>query len=291
MMSGPASLRAQLASGDLVRAMAAHSPLSAVLAQEAGFDAIWASGFELSALYGIADISLLSMTQHLEMTRAIADRCRLPVIADVDTGYGNAINVMHTVRQYERAGVAALVIEDKQFPKVTSLREGGRQLLVEVPEFCGKIDAALNARTAGEMLIVARTEALIAGRGESEALARARAYADAGADLILVHSRQRTPAEIESFIEQWDRAQRLVLVPTSYPQLDSARLRSLTRVGVVIYGNHGIRAVVRALRKTFATIIRDGGATGVLNEIATVDEVFELQQMDQVARDELRFLR
>src|SRR4051794_10828936 len=100
----------------VTRAMAAHSPLSAVLAEEAGFDAIWASGFELAALYGLPDVSLISMAEHLAMVRAIAGRCVLPIVADVDTGFGNAINVLHTVREYERAGAAAVVIEDKQFP-------------------------------------------------------------------------------------------------------------------------------------------------------------------------------
>jgi len=92
---------------------------------------LWASGFELSALFGLADVSLVTMTQHLEMMRAIAGQSTLPIVADLDTGSGNAINVIHTVREYERAGAAALVIEDKTFPKVTSLvAEGDRSSCV-----------------------------------------------------------------------------------------------------------------------------------------------------------------
>jgi len=106
-----------MAKDGLVQAMAAHSPLSAMLAAEAGFDAIWASGFELSALYGLPDVSLVSMTQHLDMTRAMVDRGGLPVVADIDTGFGNALNVLHAVEQYERAGVGAVVIEDKASPR------------------------------------------------------------------------------------------------------------------------------------------------------------------------------
>src|SRR5690349_4560381 len=97
-------LRDKIASGGLVRIMATHSPLSARLAEEAGFDGLWASGFELSALYGLADVSLISMTQHLDMVRAIIDQSRLPLVADLDTGFGNAVNVIHAVEQYERAG-------------------------------------------------------------------------------------------------------------------------------------------------------------------------------------------
>src|ERR1700676_5372562 len=124
-MSAGRQLRDRMAAAGLVQVMAAHSPLSALLAEEAGFDGLWASGFELSALYGLPDVSLLSMTQHLDMVRAIVERCALPIVADIDTGFGNALNVIHAVRDYERAGAAAVVIEDKTFPKVTSLVAGG----------------------------------------------------------------------------------------------------------------------------------------------------------------------
>src|ERR1700684_2765174 len=111
------TLKEKLAAGDLVTLMSAHNPLSARLAEEAGFDGIWASGFELSAAYGIPDASLLSFTTHLEMTGAIIEQVAIPLVADLDTGYGNAINVGHVVGAYVRAGSAAVVIEDKTFPK------------------------------------------------------------------------------------------------------------------------------------------------------------------------------
>src|SRR3954464_12841120 len=96
-------LRNKISAGALVHIMAAHSPLSARLAEEAGFDGIWASGFELSALYGLADVSLVSMTQHLDMMRPMAEQMALPIVADIDTGFGNAINVIYAIQQYERA--------------------------------------------------------------------------------------------------------------------------------------------------------------------------------------------
>src|ERR1700754_2345275 len=98
-MSKAKELRRRIASRDLLHVMAAHSPLSARLAENAGFDGIWASGFELSALYGLPDVSLVSMTQHLDMVRAMAEQSSLPIIADIDTGFGNAINVIHTIGQ------------------------------------------------------------------------------------------------------------------------------------------------------------------------------------------------
>jgi len=200
--------------------MSAHNPLSARLAELAGFDGIWASGFELSAACGVPDASLLSFSQHLDMTRAIVERVSVPVIADLDTGYGNAVNVMHLVGAYARAGVAAVVIEDKTFPKDTSLLAGGRQDLVRVEEFQGKIAAARAAGGELDLLVVGRTEALIAGLGLEEALKRVQAYSEAGADMILVHSKQKTPDEIVAFARRWQGETRLVVVPDGLPRSD-----------------------------------------------------------------------
>jgi phosphoenolpyruvate phosphomutase len=290
-MSKGKQLRDKMASNGLVHIMAAHSPLSARLAEEAGFDGLWASGFELSALYGLPDVSLISMTQHLEMMRAVAEQSSLPIVADIDTGFGNAVNVVHAIRQYERAGAAAVVIEDKSFPKVTSLVADGRQDLVRVEEFQGKIAAALATRTDPDFLVIARTEALIAGLGEVEALKRAAAYEAAGADMILVHSKQKTPAEVESFVRAWQGKAPIVLVPTAYPELDAERIKVLGKIRMVIYGNHAIRACVTAMKDVFARILADGGIHRVQNDIVSVEEIFRLQRMDGVKQTESRFLR
>ena len=290
-MSKGKQLRDKMASNGLVHIMATHSPLSARLAEEAGFDGLWASGFELSALYGLPDVSLISMTQHLEMMRAVAEQSSLPIVADIDTGFGNAVNVVHAIRQYERAGAAAVVIEDKSFPKVTSLVADGRQDLVRVEEFQGKIAAALATRTDPDFLVIARTEALIAGLGEVEALKRAAAYEAAGADMILVHSKQKTPAEVESFVRAWQGKAPIVLVPTAYPELDAERIKALGKIRMVIYGNHAIRACVTAMKDVFARILADGGIHRVQNDIVSVEEIFRLQRMDGVKQTESRFLR
>ena len=268
-MGAGTTFREILGKKRLVEAMAAHSPLSAMLVAEAGFDAIWASGFELSAMYGVPDVSVVSMTQHLDMTRAMAERSGIPVVADIDTGFGNAINVLYAVEQYERAGAAAIVMEDKSFPKVTSLIAGGRQDMVRIEEFQGKIEAARSVRKDKDFVIVARTEALIAGLGQDEALKRARAYEAAGADMILVHSKQKTPDEIEAFVKAWDGKAPIALVPTAYPQMTVARVKELQKIGLLIWGNHAIRASVGAMRKTFAQIRKDGGIHGV--EVADPD--------------------
>lgn len=289
-MNRGTALRRRIAEAGLAHAMSAHNPLSARLAEEAGFDAIWASGFELSAAYGVPDASLLSYSQHLDMTRAMVEQCGLPVIADLDTGYGNAVNAMHVVGAYERAGAAAVVIEDKRFPKDTSLLAGGRQELVPTAEFTGKIAAALAVRSDPGFVVIARTEALIAGLGQDEALARARAYAAAGADLVLVHSKQRTPDEVMAFIAAWDGPVPLALVPTLYPELDEARMRATGKVGLVIYGNHAIRAAVTAMQAVFRRIRAEGGIAGADRDIVTVEEIFRLQRVAEMKAAEQRFI-
>ncbi|MEA2928549.1 MAG: phosphoenolpyruvate phosphomutase [Hyphomicrobiales bacterium] len=284
-----ATLRARMDVRKPALAMAAHNPLAAKLAANAGFDAIWGSGFELSASYAVPDANILPMGTHLDMMRAIGEVQDAPVIADIDTGFGNAVNVAYAVPRYVAAGVAAVVMEDKTFPKDSSLRAGGRQELVPTQEFQGKIAAAKAA--AGDVMVVARTEALIAGFGEEEALTRGGAYAEAGADAVLIHSKQKTPDEILSFCRAWPGRVPLVLVPTSYPQLSFADVAALGKVGLIICGNHAIRAAVAAMQSTFRRIIADGGIAGVEGDIASVAEVFALQGDAHMREIEKKYLR
>jgi phosphonopyruvate hydrolase len=284
-------LNDKLASPDLVTLMSAHNPLSARLAEEAGFDGIWASGFELSAAYGVPDASLLSLGQHLDMTRAMVEQVAIPIIADIDTGYGNAINVLHVVAAYGAAGARAVVMEDKMFPKDTSLLAGGRQELVRIEEFQGKIEAAREAGKPHDLVVIARTEALIADQGLDEALKRGAAYAEAGADLILVHSKRKTPDEIVAFCERWRGPVPLTIVPTAYPDLTEDKIRALGKIKLVIYANHAIRAAVGAMRATFAQIRRDGGIHKVDRQIASVEDIFALQRVPAMKAAEKKYLR
>ena len=283
-----AALRANLDVRRPALAMAAHNPLAAKLAAEAGFDAVWASGFELSASYAVPDASILPMGTHLEMVRAIGEAQDAPVVADIDTGFGNAVNVAYAVPRYAAAGAAAVVMEDKTFPKDSSLRPGGRQQLVPAGEFQGKVEAA---KAAGGVLVVARTEALIAGLGQEEALRRGAAYAEAGADAVLIHSKQKTPDEILAFCRAWPGRVPLVLVPTSYPRLSFADIAALGKVGLVICGNHAIRAAVAAMRDVFRRILAEGGIAGVEGDIASVAEVFALQGDARMRELEKAYLR
>jgi 2-methylisocitrate lyase-like PEP mutase family enzyme len=172
-------------------------------------------------------------------------------------------------------------MEDKTFPKTTSLAADARHDLVGIEEFQGKIAAALAARRDPAFMVIARTEALIAGLGEAEGLRRAKAYETAGADLMFVHSKAKDPTEIESFVRRWEGASPVVLVPTAYPEMNEQRIRSSGNVGMVIYGNHGIRASVTAMRAVFRQVVEEGGIHGVQDRIASVEEIFRLQGLDE----------
>jgi phosphoenolpyruvate phosphomutase len=275
--------------GATVRAAGAHDGLSAILAQEAGFDAIWASGFEISAAHGVPDANIVTMSENLKAASLMVESAGIPVIADCDTGYGNAINVIHTVRSYERAGVAAICIEDNVFPKRCSFYTGVRRDLVDPEEHAGKVRACLDTRNSDDFLIIARTEALIAGWGMDEALKRGRLYADAGADMVLVHSKSKDPKEVVDFAAQWDRKTPLVCVPTTYA---TTPYEVLAGAGyrVIIFANHGLRAAIKAMREALGRIYREGHASAADELIVSLPEVYELIGVPEMKRSESLYM-
>ena len=267
----------------------AHDALTARLVAEAGFDGVWASGFEMSASYGVPDASILTMTETLEASRHMADAVAIPVVVDADTGFGNAINAIRTTQALERAGVAGLCVEDNVFPKRCSFYPGVKRQLADRDEQTLKLRAMLGARATPEFVIIARTEALIAGWGLEEALGRARAYADAGADAILIHSNQTTVDDVARFAERWDRLTPLVCVPTTY---NSASVEELAQLGfkIVIFANHGLRASIRAVQQTLAALRDSGRASTIDDRIVPLGEVYRLVGLGQLKADERAFL-
>src|SRR5262252_8503686 len=173
----PGGLRRLLERSGGVLAAGAHDALSAKLAEEAGFDAIWASGFGISAVQAVPDANILTLTETLDAVRRIVDAVGIPVVADCDNGYGNAINVMRTASEFERAGAGGICIEDNEFPKRCSFYAGVKRDLVSAEEHARKVEAAVAARRHRHFVVIARTEALILGIGQEEALLRARMYA------------------------------------------------------------------------------------------------------------------
>jgi phosphoenolpyruvate phosphomutase len=168
-----AHLRSLLRTGKLLAGVGARDALDARLIEEAQFDFVWASSFCISAANCVPDSSILSMTQFLDAARAMNEAVQLPVVFDADTGYGDEHNVAYATKRIEEAGLAALCIEDKVFPKQTSLSPGARHGLLAIDEFARKVESAVTARRNEDLVVIARTEALIAGLGQEEALQRA----------------------------------------------------------------------------------------------------------------------
>jgi phosphoenolpyruvate phosphomutase len=276
------ALRASIKAGNLLLAMGAHNGISAKLAERNGFDAIWASSFEISAAYGVPDASILTMTEFLAAAQNINEMVSLPVIADCDSGFGDASIVEYMVRKYDAAGIAAVCIEDKRFPKMNSFVDSS-QHLDEVSVFSDKVRAGIEARRDSDMLFIARTEALIVGRGIDEALARAHAYTDAGADIILIHSKKSTADEVLEFGRRWGRRTPVVVVPTTYPELTADDFKDVG-VQIVIYANQAMRSAVRAMDETMAEIRSARKTTIVEPRIATLKEIFELQGLTKIKR-------
>lgn len=264
-----------------------HSGLSARLADAAGFEALWASGFSISSLMGLRDSNEASWTQLLEVIEWITDATQRPLLVDGDTGHGNFNNARRLATKLADRGAAGVCIEDKLFPKTNSFI-GDAQALADVEEFCGRISAAKDACVGREFTIVARTEALIAGRSMEEALDRAAAYHAAGADAILIHSKQTTAHEVFEFARRWARAAPLVVVPTTYPDVDQDELRQ-AGVSALIWANHGLRASALAITDLYADI-KQSGRPSARSRMVSMQDIFTLLGYSDLDQDELRYL-
>lgn len=280
MTNGAATLRNLLAQPGIIRLIGAHNALGAKMAERASFDGVWSSSFEISASYAVPDASILTQSEHLAVARTMCMAVDVPVIADCDTGYGDGLQFAHAVRRFEEAGVAGVCIEDKTFPKLNSFAPG-KQELASVDAFVDKLRAGKRAQRNPDFAIIARVEALIVGRDTDEALARARAYADAGADAVLVHSKSSTIDELAIVARAWDRPTPLVSIPTTYYQTTVEQLAVLG-IKMVIYANHGLRCALYAMERAYAEIIRSGSTASIEDQLWPMKAVFALQGLTDV---------
>lgn len=287
--SRAARLRQMLVSNQLEFIMEAHNGLSARIVREAGFKGIWASGLAISAQFGVRDNNEASWTQVVDNLEFMADASDLPILLDGDTGYGNFNNVRRLVRKLEQRGIAGVCIEDKQFPKTNSFIDGERQPLAEIDEFCGKIKAGKDSQADDDFSIVARVEALIAGWGMEEALRRAEAYRQAGADAILIHSKLSKPDEILTFAREWAGRGPLVIVPTKYYSTPTEAFRK-AGISLVIWANHLIRVAASSMQAVAREIHDSETLVNVEDRIASVNEIFRLQDADEYSAAEKIYL-
>ena len=286
--SKSARLRALIEGPELGFLMEAHDGLSAKIAEEAGFQAVWASGLSMSAALGVRDSNEASWTQVLEVLEFMADATTIPILMDGDTGYGNFNNVRRLVMKLCQRGIAGACIEDKLFPKTNSFIGHG-QPLADVEEFCGKIKAGKDSQTDPDFVLVARVEALISGWGLDEALKRAHAYHEAGADAVLIHSKQSSAAEIMSFMREWDDSCPVVIVPTTYYGTPTDQFRA-AGIDAVIWANHSIRASISAMRVAAKRIYDEESVVGLEDGIATVKDIFHLAGNAELKDAEDRYL-
>jgi phosphoenolpyruvate phosphomutase len=282
-----ATLRRLLAAKPISRFIETHSPISAMIAEAAmvetgdqilRFDGFWSSSLTDSIVRGKPDIEAIAINSRLTGISEIFDVTTKPLIMDADTG-GKLEHFELHVRSMERLGISATIIEDKTGLKRNSLFGAEvDQTQEEIPAFCDKIRAGRQARVSDDFMVIARIESLILEKGMADAMARAEAYAAAGVDGIMIHSRASQPDEVYEFARQFRQSfdsLPLVAVPTSYNQVYESDLAA-RGVNIVIYANHLMRAAYPAMKRAAEAILRDGRSLELDDELIGIKEVLEL---------------
>ncbi|MGL5824815.1 MAG: phosphoenolpyruvate mutase [Nocardioides sp.] len=282
-----ATLRQLLDNPELCQLMGAHDGMSARIAATAGFPALWASGLCISTALGLRDCDEATWTELLAVVATMVETTCVPILVDGDTGYGNFNTARRFAQHAERIGAAGVCFEDKVFPKMNSF-VGNGHALAPIAEYCGKIQACKEAQHDDGFVVVARTEAMIAGLGVEEAVRRAHHYVDAGADAVFVHSRQSAPGEIIAFMDRWDTRVPVLIAPTTFHRVPVPEFRRLG-IGAVIWANHPMRVAFDAMSRLCDQVLADDGIHGVEGALAGLHDVFSLYEYDQLAEDERRY--
>ena len=281
------SLRDLILSNDLSFLMEAHDGLSAAIAERVGFKGLWASGLSISSSLGYRDANEASWTQLVDVVERMVDTTNIPILVDGDSGFGNFNNARLLARKLQQRGAAGLCLEDKGFPKMNSF-VGDRHPLADIDEFAGRLRAVKDT-IGDDLILVARIEALIAGHNLEEALLRADAYTEAGADAVLIHSRKSVPDEILAFAASWDNRRPVVIVPTKYYRTPVSEYRA-AGISTVIWANHSMRAAIAGMRDICGRIVVEQGIAGIESQVAGLDELFNLIGYDELAAAEERYL-
>ncbi|MEE8314426.1 MAG: phosphoenolpyruvate mutase, partial [Myxococcota bacterium] len=282
-MKASQQLRQLLCGESCEQILEAHNALSATIVEAAGVPGIWVSSLTLSCANGLRDNSELTMTQALEILESMTARVEIPILFDGDTGYGHFNHFQQLVRRLCLRGVAGVCIEDKVFPKTNSFLRSEQQKLAPVEEFCGKIRAGKDCQTDPDFVLVARTEALITGLGMECAIERAERYVEAGADAVLIHSKDSSFAPIQEFMRRFGDAAPVICVPTTYYSTPPEAFDH-AGIALVIWANQMLRAGVDAMQRVAARIGESGSARDVEDFIAPVKELFRLQDADGLSQ-------
>ena len=271
--------------GRTIWAAGAYDALSARLIEEAGFAALMTTGFGISASHlGQPDMELYTMSENLSVVGKVVDSVRIPVIADTDTGYGNAINVMRTVREFERAGVAGMIFEDQQSPKRCPAAANQVEIL-PLDEGVAKIRAAVHARNSADTLIIARTDAM----DESEAVDRGQAYVEAGADLV------QPISKCFSDFDGLARFREAVQVPLSLQLLgwlenDLAPDQVEQVAGLAVFPLVALMTASAALRANLGALAERHSSAQLPNGVETMGDFKAIVGFDELEAMQSRFL-
>ena len=266
----------------------AYDALSARLIEQGGFHAVYMSGFGTTAsLIGRPDVGLLSGTEMVDNARRIVSAVDVPVIADADTGYGNAINVVRTVQLFEQAGVSAIQLEDQVMPKKCG--HMGGKVLVGADEMVGKLRAAVAARRDADLMIIARTDA-VAVAGVDDAIQRARAFAKAGADALFVEA----PASADDIVRVAEELRGVAPLVFNWAEGGRTPPLSLERIAelgfsLVIYPIGTLLSATAGIRALLATLASDGTPTAALPGLPTFAEFTDMVGLPEVQDLEQRF--
>jgi len=270
----------------LVRVLESHNGLSGIIVEKTKiendnnileFDAIWESSLTDSASKGKPDIEIVDFTSRLQRVNEIIEVTTKPIIVDGDTG-GTKENFVSMVKTLERIGVSAIIIEDKKYPKKNSLLDNTTHSQESVENFCEKIKLGINSKLTEDFMIIARIESLIANKGVEDALIRAKAYISAGADAIMIHSKNHIPTELIEFCNKYKNIKNrvpLVLVPSTYNHMYEEDLQKLG-ASIVIYANHLLRASYLSMKIVAESILINKRSFDVNNKCCTIKEIVEL---------------
>lgn len=278
-MSKSRILKDMINSNELEFIMEAHDGISAKIVEESGFKGIWASGLSMSASLGVRDNNELSFKEVADHCYYMSNRVSIPVLLDMDTGYGDYNTAITALNHIERAGVAGVVIEDKKFPKTNSFLENGEDKLEDPDIFGLKIKAMKSSTIDKDFVVCARVEAFIAGLGLDEAYRRASIYESYGADAIVMHSKVNTSKEVDSFIDKWKEEGHttpVIIIPTKYYTTPTKHFRD-KGYSMIIWANHNMRSAISSMQYTTKLIHDTQSLVDVEDKIATVKEIFRLQ--------------
>jgi 2,3-dimethylmalate lyase len=276
-------LKRLLSAKEILVIPGAYDALSAKLVQEAEFKAIYATGAGIAnSQFGFPDVGLTTQTEILEQVRRIVNAVELPVVVDIDTGFGNFLNAIRTVKEFEKAGVAALQLEDQTFPKKCGHFEG--KGVVDREEMVNKIRAAVDTRQDQDLVIIARTDAR-AVYGIDEAIARAHAYLDAGADVIFVEAPE-TKEELKKIASEISAPTLANMVEGGKTPLCSAKELEEMGYRVVIFANCVLRTSVKAIQHLLRHLNQKGSTTELLDEMITMKERNRITGLEETYRIE-----